>query len=108
MPGHGAHLGDAAAKPDGVPYGRNPAELSHHEATNGSRQVGRQIQSKPLVEVSDRVSAGNDVAAVGLLTEPASSGFILVGNLADDLFNDIFHRDDAAGSSKLIEHDDHV
>ena len=85
------------------------AGLFLHEAVDG---VGVDVlifgQIQRLEEVVHAGGAGDEPAAVRLLAEVLGDLIVLIPDLAHQLFEDIFQRDDALGAAVLIHDDGHM
>src|SRR4051794_22802981 len=84
---------------------RNAAENSENKSTDRRRVFVWNLQAEAVIELADVRAARNE----GF---PRTSLYrlflifrrvVLVKNLADDLFEQIFHRHDSGGSAVLVE-----
>src|SRR5207244_1201069 len=66
------------------------------------------IVAAPLFDVADRRAPRDAPPAIGELFELFAWRVVFVGDLADDLLEEVFHRDDAGGAAVLVDHDGHV
>ena len=64
--------------------------------------------AEELVEVVDGEPRGDPLGAVGELLDAGLLGVVLVGDLADDLLEDVLDGDDAGGAAVLVDDDGDV
>lgn len=65
-------------------------------------------QAQPLIQVVHTGTAQHDPAAVRLPAEVLGRFVVLVPDLAYQLFQNVFQRDDALGTAVLVHHHRHV
>ena len=82
----------------------NPPRFMEHQASDGRGRLIRQIPAEFAVEVADRHLTVDQQAAVALRPHPVDGDIVLVGDIADDLLDDILQRDDPHEGAILIDH----
>ena len=75
------------------------------QAGDRRRLVVRQRPVERAVEVADRHRAVDDDRAVGFLLDAFDLDIVLVGNLADDLLDDVLQRHQAFDLAIFVDHD---
>ena len=88
---------------------RDAAELADEQA--GHRVVVLVLGQGQSGRVGDLVGAeeaGDDPGTVGSLSEPGAVAVVLVGDVPDDLLDDVFQRDHAGRSAVLVGDDRHL
>src|SRR5579885_1846171 len=83
---------------------RNGARLVHDEAGEGGGLLVGETPVELAVEVADGDAAVDDVAAVRLGADPAHRDVELVGDVADNLLEDVLEGDDAEPAAVLVDH----
>jgi hypothetical protein len=116
-PGHPAHPVDAASvhagDPQGAaPYldpvadGRHPTKPRHQVAADRLvRSAVRDVGADPLAQLVRAPEAGHDPAAVAQPPAARAAAVVLVGHLADDLFDNVLEGRDAGRAAVLVDHD---
>ena len=98
-----------AAQGKGIAYLGQMEGLFLHQAVD---RIGVDVlllrQTQLLVQIVHTSSAGDQPAAVGLLTEILGFLVVLIPDLAHQLLQDILQGNDALGAAVLIHHNRHV
>src|SRR4051795_10193491 len=106
----GRRLGDEA-EPVGLDVGpgdRHPAEELGHQPADGVDVVVLDFDPDQLVEVVDRVARRHSEGPVGQLGRLDLVGVVLVGDLADDLLEQVLDGDQPGGAAVLVDDDGDV
>ena len=88
---------------------RDLAQFVHDEAAD--RVVGAvlgQVDVRAARELVGAQRAGNEESPVGARADADASLIVLVGDLTDDLFDDIFEGHDAGDAAVLVNDDGHL
>src|SRR5690606_32472055 len=108
-PGRGVeHLEHDAVVQGGGVAGRRPAPgAGQNQAGHGGpRALVRQVEIELAIQLADCRHAFDDDGAVGFRREdPSELAFVLGEDFADELLDEIFHRDEA-GHAAVLVHDD--
>ena len=85
-------------------------ELGENKPADGVEiPVLREIELESLVQVINvNATFHNDLSIILNFDALGFVGVILVDDVADDLFQNVFHRHDARNSAVLVEHDGQV
>ena len=83
----------------------NRLRLVDDQPGDGGRLVVRQRPVKRPVEVADRHRAVDDDRAVGLLLDALDIDVMFVGDLADDLLDDVLQRHQAFDLAIFVDDD---
>src|SRR5580698_11165967 len=75
-----------------------------HEACDRGRLFVRQMPIHGAVEVADRHRTVDNYGAVGLGPDTGHHDVVLVGNIADDLFQNVFQRHHAFDFAVLVDY----
>ena len=94
---------------DPVPGLRDLAELAHDEAGDGVVVlVVGQLDVGRVLDLVGAQQPGEGPAPVAALADARAEPVVLVGDVADDLLDDVLERDDARVAAVLVEHDGHL
>lgn len=89
--------------PDPIIQVRNPTELGNEEPSDRVVAPGRDVQPSPLRELINGEQPVNLAIMIGIAT---SIGLVvLVGDLADQILDQILQGDDASRSTVFVDHD---
>src|SRR6476661_3072542 len=107
---HRANGKDRSAGQDSVSRLWYPSEHSKHKSTDSRCIDVGNLETESVVQLADVRAARNERLARPRLNRllRVLGGVVLVENLADNLLEKIFHRDDAGSPAVLIENDSHV
>ena len=87
--------------------GTCPSALNTSPPTVSHSSCG-QVDVEQLVDLVDRGAAGHAQRAVGQAFDAGLVDVVLVGDLADDLLEQVLHRDETGGAAVLVDDDRHV
>ena len=94
---------------DPVPGHGDLAELAHHQpADRVVVLVIGQLDAGGVLDLVGAEQPGEAPAAVAPLTGAGAEPVVLVGDVADDLLDDVLERDDTGVAAVLVEHDRHL
>ena len=104
----GGALGDQRAarrrRPVAPGIGTRPSAWASRPPTVSTSSVG-QLDVEQLAEVLDRQPGGDPDRAVVELLDRRALDVVLVGDLADDLLEDVLDGDQAGGAAVLVDDD---
>ena len=87
---------------------RHVPERVEHQAAHRVPLLLGQLGVEQLVHLVDRGAAGHAERATGKPLDLGLVDVVLVGDLADDLLEQVFHRDETRRAAVLVDHDRHV
>ena len=90
-----------------APIGDRACFVDHETGYGGRLSVGKTPIHR-AVEIADRHRAVDDHRAVRLGANAGDHHIVLVGNVADDLFQDVFQRHHALDLAVLVDHEREV
>ena len=107
---HLAHGKNRSASDHAVAHHRQPAQHSENVPADSRVVLVGDSKTEVFVQLAD-VGAARHQSLAGSGVQRGLRVFrrvVLVEDLTDDFLEQIFHRDDAGGSTVLVEHDRHV
>src|SRR5690606_32331375 len=87
---------------------RHPAQRLREQPGHRVHLLGRQLHVKQLAQILDRQAGGDPDRAVLQPLDRWDLHVVLVGDLADDLLQDVLDGDQAGGAAVLVLHDREV
>ena len=88
--------------------GTRPSTLQHQAGDGVVVLVVGQLDAGQVLHLVGTQQAGERPAAVAQLAGVLAAPVVLVGDVADDLLDDVLERDDAGVPAVLVEHDGHL